>query len=230
MDCTSEAMREILELAQLENMDRIAVSSAGEGTVTTGTVSKGAAHPSTCFRLALCLDAGLVHMRAKETHLLTQSLLRLFSPRTLNRIKAMLVDQGAKGRRTSSAGSAGGADRLLASHTRDMFIQQRIAEWTEHDQAVSYGVQLGIVPSDLAREEGETGLPGPDRREDESIGTHELLEDVDWKHVMDMTFSETGDILEGKVLDVFAFSDQIPGIYESWQPGSAQTGGHDGGE
>lgn len=214
-DWTSEAMREILELAKLEDIDRVAVSSTGEGDVAAaGTVSQGS-HPSTCLRLALCLDSGLVHTRAKE-ELPAQSLLRIFSPSTLNRIKTMLTHQDdVNARRTSSSGSAG-PDRLLAaSQTRDMFIQQRVAEWTEQDQAVSYGVQLGIVPSDLAREEGENGLPESDRREDENASTHEMSEVVDWKSVMEMAFSETGDILEGKVLDAFAFCDQVPGLYAS---------------
>lgn len=100
-----------------------------------------------------------------------------------------------------------------------------MAEWMRQDQAISYGVQLGLVPSDMPGEEqgrrGEGGAGADEmgqghQERTSSTAVHRQDDhtqaDVDLEQdSMARAFSETGELLEEKMLDAFAFWDEAPG-------------------
>lgn len=84
-----------------------------------------------------------------------------------------------------------------------------MAVWMQHDQAVSLGVELGLVPPELAAEVGDAGgvVCGDGNADEEAVDEFALEEtpgdDGQWQETVDLAFSESGDVLEGWLLDSF---------------------------
>lgn len=104
-----------------------------------------------------------------------------------------------------------------------------MAEWMSQDQAVSYGMQLGIVPPELpAGEDGSRpsapvaaaaaagAISGKTAYEDAQPSAVGALREVttaaaaaaDWDDTTAWAFSEAGDRAEGRLLEAFVFKDQ----------------------
>lgn len=168
-------------------------------------------HPSVYLRLALSLDPDLRSSSVLGPADCSASIQRLFAPSTAIRVKAILSQRG-RPRRKSTTGSPGLNSAGSAIHESSI-QQKKMAAWMEQDQAISYGVQLGIVPPDLAREERQEAVLRSDSVEDEGVSSREGSEDVEWKGILDEAFSETGDTLESNLLNAFAACMSGSGVW-----------------
>lgn len=215
-----------------------------------GPVSEIGLHPSIYLRLALSLDWGMSHNELPNADQLSSCLLRMFATSSVNRIKTILNDGLKAGRSPSDvwaetaaaattgpgpAGGGGGGGEMgwedhpppgVPPHAEDL-------DWSEQDQAILFGLQLGIISPDMAMEwaqdvvspeslptsdegggvgGGVFGVPGPPTPcEAARRGAGETAEQAKWKEIAGQAFSDTVDIPERNVLDAFIFRDQLPG-------------------
>lgn len=200
MDSMSFAIRDLFDLAHLEVLDRpTPTRSVAEGE--DGATNWEFSHPSVYLRLALGVDLDLGSSSSPGPTDLSAILERLFASSTANRVEAIL-GQREKTWRKPATGSP--EPKRLASSSHEKSIQRNMATWMEHDQAISYGVQLGIVPPDLAGEERQESGSGSESGEDGDVSSQQSVEGHEWKEIMAEAFSEKGDVLEGNLLNELA--------------------------
>lgn len=106
-----------------------------------------------------------------------------------------------------------------------------MAEWMSQDQAVSYGMQLGIVPPELPAGEDGSRPSAPVAAATSSKTAYEDAQPAavgalreattvtaDWDDTTAWAFSEAGDRAEGMLMEAFVFRDQPHLIGESSIP------------
>lgn len=204
-------------------------------------------HPSIYLRLALTLDWGMSNSELPNADQLSSCLLRMFATSSVNRIKTML-NEGLTSSRTISRPSpsdvfatetttastrpvgAGGErtadDEQQQSHMSGLHEHLRDLDWADQDQAILFGLQLGIISPDMAMEwaedvvSPESSLPTSDEggvaaappvTYCETAEQEDTVENAKWKEIAGQAFSDTVDIPERNVLDAFIFRDQLPG-------------------
>lgn len=239
------AIHGIIGLAQLEEpgptstitpneLSLSEVSSSSPG----GTVSEMGLHPSIYLRLALSLDWGMSNSELPNADQLSSCLLRMFATSSVNRIKKML-NEGLMSRtnrspsdvfaETSVRPVGGERDTDEQNQTNGLQGHLRDLDWSDQDQAILFGLQLGIISPDMAMEWAEDivspdsslptsddGVAAPQTPCEAAIsGHHDLqpdtVEHAKWKEIAGQAFSDTVDIPERNVLDAFIFRDQLPG-------------------
>lgn len=231
-DWISDAIRAIFDVAQLDDDDAARIPDDG---YLADVSSHHQHHPSMYLRLALSLDPAIRYDSSDPIAYLP----RLLATDTLRRIAARRKPSSASFSSYSPTTSsrpapAPAAVPAAAAPDESKTAQLRMAEWMQQDQAISYGVQLGIVPpADMAREDDDEragageGTPastfGTTMREGDrevegsaaalAAARENAQAEAEWEDMTAWVFSEAGDCVEGRVLDVFVFRDQPPGTH-----------------
>lgn len=220
------AIHGIIGLAQLEEPDPTSTITPNELTLSEnsspgGPVSELGSHPSIYLRLALSLDWGMSNNELPNADQLSSCLLRMFATSSMNRIRTIL-NGGLKAGRSPSEMFAETA-RSAGEEVDDQSGQSKDSDWSEQDQAILFGLQLGIISPDMAMEWAEDvvspeSLPTEDGAMPQTpceaaISGHnqDTVEHAKWKEIAGQAFSDTVDIPERNVLDAFIFRDQLPG-------------------
>lgn len=268
------AIHGIIGLAQLEEPDPTSTITPNELTLSEITShnsnprggestvsSEMGLHPSIYLRLALSLDWGMSNSELPNADQLSSCLLRMFATSSVNRIRTILNEGLRSGRSPTDVFAE--ANHMTAARTvsgGEEFDQQqqdecsdgqipRDLDWSEQDQAILFGLQLGIISPDMAVEWAEDvvspeSLPtfsedggsagsagGPQTPCEAAIHGrgHEQQEEqhsAKWKEIAGQAFSDTVDIPERNVLDAFIFRDQLPGEQRALLPDVGVAVGH----
>lgn len=245
-DWTSDAIR-----AVFDSWDQSALVSRGDDKEVNNAGpdpdvgSHRHHHPSMYLRVALGMDPSIGDKTDSDP---SATLRRLLATATLRRVEPVMAWSTRRKQPSSSSSSsspassgraaaaAAAAAAAQAAHDESSTAQLRIAEWMQQDQAISYGVQLGILPSDLPPREAGISPPhekqqqpagpgGDNQRGDAQAQAQAHAQAQGWREsLMARAFSAAGDDLERKLLEVFTFRDEPPGL------GPARGGGYLGEE
>lgn len=249
------AIHGIIGLAQLEEPDPTSTITPNELTTSDinnnntmssnqeGPVSELGLHPSIYLRLALSLDWGMSNSELPNADQLSSCLLRMFATSSVNRIRTIL-NEGLTHRGVRSPSDVLFASTGTTSNENDHHQQQqnspgqylgtstRDLDWAEQDQAILFGLQLGIISPGMAMDWAEdVEVPSPESlpTSDEGAPAHQpqtplqskqqdnnntMEHNAKWKEIAGQAFSDTVDIPERNVLDAFIFRDQLPGERE----------------
>lgn len=127
-------------------------------------------HPSIYLRLALSLDWGMSNSELPNADQLSSCLLRMFATSSVNRIRTILNeglrrDVFAEATHTTAPRTvSGGGEEFDQQQQQQQYVDDecgpdgqmpRGLDWSEQDQAILFGLQLGIISPNMAMEWAE---------------------------------------------------------------------------
>lgn len=208
MDKVSEAVRQIFDIARLEEVYEPLIELDGPTTLASELGLRP--NSSIYFRIAISSWPDVRNHGHSGPGHVSAAPWRLLDAKNLDRIRSTLKsDASTRGRRTSSGAPWQANASAAASDARDESMRQVIAQWSGDDQIVSYGLQAGIMSFDLARESEPNGRPGPPQGHGGEAGGGSYG-GANLRELLGEALSEAGDVLEGNMLDTLSFTDQVP--------------------
>lgn len=190
-DCVSREVRRILDRSNLDELQRLPAQNDVK------------LQPGPYFRMSLALAFG----KASSMTDLVAQLPLILSCHYLRAAKSMIEQRSEPG--PVSPTLIAGSLRRTSSSTQGDVARQRMAAWMQHDQAISLGVEQGIVPPGLAAEEEiHDVVEDEDPELNCNVESDRVAdENARWKQHVNLAFSEIGDVLEGRLLDTFNFRE-----------------------